>query len=52
MEVESLNNKIKGMKSTEQGYLFDREKLYNLFQDGIIDERGMPIRKNDENDIR
>ena len=47
MQVENLKNKIKGMKSTKQEYLLDREKLYNLFQDGIIDERGMLIRKND-----
>ena len=33
MEVENLKNKIKGMKSTEQEYLLDREKLYNLFLD-------------------
>ena len=33
MEVESLNNKIKGMKSTEQEYLLDRGKISNLFQD-------------------
>ena len=25
MEVENLKNKIKGMKSTEQEYLLDRE---------------------------
>ena len=51
MEVENLKNKIKGMKSTEQEYLLGRGKIYNLFQDGIIDERGMPIHKNDEKDM-
>ena len=52
MGVESLKNKIKGMKLTEQEYLIDKRKISNLFQEGIIDERGIPIRKNDENDMR
>ena len=52
MGIESLKNKIKGIKSTEQEYLLDRGKISNLLQDRIIDERGMPIRINDENDMR
>ena len=36
----------------EQAYLSDRDKLYNLFDKGIIDESGVHIIHRDESDIR
>ena len=36
----------------EQVYLIDRNKLYNLFDKGIIDESGVPIIHTDESDMK
>ena len=36
----------------EQAYLSDRDKLYNLFDKGIIDESGVPIIHRDESEMK
>ena len=40
------------MKEMEGSYLIDRNKFYNLFEKGIIDESGAPIIQKDETDIK
>ena len=49
MELENLKAQLKEMQYLN---LLDREKLANLFQEGIIDESDKPINKYDEADMR
>ena len=52
MQIENLKEKISRMKEMEDSYLIDRDKLYNLFEKGIIDESGAPIIQKDETDMK
>ena len=52
MQIENLKDKVSRMGHMEQAYLSDRDKLYNLFDKGIIDESGVPIIHRDESDMK
>ena len=52
MEIENLKAKIDDMKANEETHLIDREKLYYLFEKWVIDEKGMPINKFEEDDMK
>ena len=43
---------IDHFEQIEEAYLVDREKLCTLFDIGIVDESGMPIRNREESDMR
>ena len=47
--IKNLKDKVLRM---EQAYLSDRDKLYNLFDKGIIDESGVSIIHRDESDMK
>ena len=52
MQIENLKDKVSKMEHMEQAYLIDKDKLYNLFDKGIIDESGVPIIHRDESDMK
>ena len=52
MHIENLKDKISRMEHMEQAYLSDKDKLYNLFDKGIIDESRVPIIHSDESDMK
>ena len=52
MQIENLKEKIGDFERMEEGYLLDRDKLYSLFEKGIIDESGAPIAHKEEADMK
>ena len=51
-QIEIQKDKMKNMQQLEESYLIDREKLYSLFERGIIDESGAPVIKNKESEMK
>ena len=51
MQIERLKQKIDQMEQMEENYLLDREKLWILFEKGIIDESGIPIHSKEESEM-
>ena len=52
MQIENLKDKVLRMEHMEQAYLSDKDKLFNLFDKGIIDKSGVPIIHRDESDMK
>ena len=52
MQIENQKDKVLRMEHMEQAYLSERDKLYNLFDKGIIDESEVPIIHRDKSDMK
>ena len=51
MQIEKLKLKVQQIEQMDESYLIDREKLYTLYDKGIIDKSRMLIQMKEETDV-